>query len=64
MNRRTNSIIYFLLGLYTCMISWFYYHSIFWLIINYIFWPLSLIYFLLTGKLADNMWSIIPGKYF
>lgn len=59
-----SKIIYFLLGIYTIMISWYYYHSIFLAIINYLFWPISLIYFLITGKLANDMWLTIPKSYF
>jgi hypothetical protein len=48
------SIIYFILGIYTLMISWHYNHSIFWLIVHYIFWPVYLLYELLTGHLSPS----------
>ncbi len=72
---RNSGILYFLLGIYSMMISWYYNHSIFWLIIHWIFWPiylvyelltghLSLVYELLTGHLSHNMWREIPMSYF
>jgi len=61
---RNRSVIYFLLGLYTAIISWHYYHSIVWLIIHWVFWPISLLYFLLTGKLAHWEWLNIPKHLF
>lgn len=64
MSKQNSSILYFLAGIYTVMISWFYYHSIFLAIVNWFFWPISLLYFLLTGKLADEMWLKIPQSYF
>ena len=64
MRRRDGSIVYFILGIYTLMISWYYNHSLFLLIIHYIFWPLYLIYEVLKGNLDNNMWEIIPRSYF
>lgn len=64
MENRIGSLLYLFLGIYVVMISWFYYHNVFYAIINYLFWPLSLIYFLLTGKLADGMWRTILESYF
>lgn len=61
---RQSGLIYFLLGVYSAMVSWFYYHSIFWLIINWIAWPISLLYFILTGKLANGQWLSIIQHYF
>ncbi len=64
MNNRHRSIIYLILGLYTLMISWYYNHSIILLIIHYIFWPIYLIYELLTGHLSHDLWKTIPQSYF
>ncbi len=64
MNRRHSGIIYGILGLYTVMISWYYNHNIILAIIHYIFWPIYLIYELLVGHLAHDMWKIIPQSYF
>jgi hypothetical protein len=63
MGNRNKSIVYFLLGLYTAMVSWFYYHSIFWLLVNWIFWPISLLYFILTGHLSHGQWLSIPKHF-
>jgi len=64
MNKRDGSIVYFLLGIYSIMISWYYNHSILLLIIHYVFWPIYLIYEILTGNLSHDMWKIIPMSYF
>jgi len=64
MKNRDKSIVYFLLGVYAIMVSWYYNHSILLAIIHYIFWPLYLIYELLYGRLAHNMWKTIPESYF
>ncbi|HMI65271.1 MAG TPA: hypothetical protein VK517_04510 [Cyclobacteriaceae bacterium] len=64
MKRRDGSILYFILGIYTLMISWYYNHSLILLLIHYIFWPLYLIYEILSGHLSNNMWENIPKSYF
>jgi hypothetical protein len=64
MDKKNGSIIYFLLGIYSLMISWHYNHSILLLIVHYIFWPIYLIYELLTGNLSNDMWRKIPESYF
>ncbi|HMH33584.1 MAG TPA: hypothetical protein VK543_11165 [Puia sp.] len=64
MNNRDKSIIYFILGLYSLMVSWYYNHSIILLIIHYIFWPVYLLYELFIGHLAHDMWKTIPLSYF
>ncbi|MDR3714489.1 MAG: hypothetical protein P4L51_16880 [Puia sp.] len=64
MENRDKSILYLVLGLYTLMISWYYNHSFLLLIIHYIFWPVYLIYELLTGNLSHGMWKTIPASYF
>ena len=64
MNNRDKSIIYFILGIYTLMISWHYNHSFILLIVHYIFWPVYLIYELLTGHLSHDLWKTIPMSYF
>ena len=64
MNSKNSSILYFLLGIYTLLISWHYNHSIFYLIIHYIFWPIYLIYEILKGNLSHDLWRTIPESYF
>ena len=64
MRKRESGFLYFLLGIYSMLISWYYNHSIFWLIIHWIFWPIYLIYEILTGRLSHGMWKEIPMSYF
>jgi hypothetical protein len=64
MDKKIGSILYFIPGIYSIMISWFYNHSILLLILHYIFWPIYLLYELLTGHLAHGMWKSIPESYF
>jgi hypothetical protein len=64
MNNRDKGIIYFALGIYSLMVSWYYNHSILFLIIHYIIWPIYLLYELLIGHLSHDMWKIIPMSYF
>ena len=64
MKKRDTGIVYFILGIYSLMISWHYNHSILLLIIHYIFWPIYLIYELLIGHLAHGLWKSIPQSYF
>ena len=64
MDKRDSSILYMILGIYSLMISWHYNHNFLILIITYIFWPVYLIYELLTGHLAHGAWKDIPLSYF
>ena len=64
MNRKNGSLVYFLLGVYAAMISWYYNHSVLLLIIHVIIWPIYLIYEMLTGNLSHGMWRTIPESYF
>ncbi len=64
MKSRDTSILYLVLGVYSLMVNWYYNHSIIYLIISYIFWPVYLIYELLIGNLAHGMWKEIPLSYF
>jgi len=64
MGKREGSVIYFILGIYTVLISWYYNHSILLAIIHYLLWPIYLMYELLIGHLAHGMWKIIPQSYF
>jgi hypothetical protein len=64
MNSRNGGIVYFLLGIYALMVSWYYNHSILLLIVHYIFWPIYLVYELLTGHLSHGLWRSIPESYF
>ena len=61
---RDHSIIYGILGIYSILISWHYNHSILLAIIDWIFWPIYLIYELLIGHLAHDLWRTIPLSYF
>ena len=64
MNKNNGSILYFLLGIYTLLISWHYNHSIIYLVIHYIFWPIYLVYEILIGHLSHDLWRTIPESYF
>ncbi len=64
MNKSGSGFLYFLLGIYAVMISWFFNHSIILAIIHYIFWPIYLIYEILSGNLSHGMWRSIPASYF
>ncbi|GAC1438703.1 MAG: hypothetical protein NVSMB63_02800 [Sediminibacterium sp.] len=64
MNRNNSGILYFLLGIYTLLISWHYNHSILLLIVHYIFWPIYLVYEILVGHLSHDLWKTIPLSYF
>jgi hypothetical protein len=64
MKKRDGSIFYFVLGIYAIMISWYYNHSIILLIIHFVFWPIYLIYEILSGHLSHEMWRLIPESYF
>lgn len=64
MNSRDSSIIYGILGIYAVLISWYYNHSILLAIFHYLIWPVYLLWELLNGRLAHDMWKIIPQSYF
>jgi len=64
MRSRDSSILYLALGVYSLMINWYYNHSLLCLLLSYIFWPLYLLYELLTGGLSHGMWKTIPMSYF
>ncbi len=64
MRSRETGILYFLLGIYAMLISWHYNHSIVWLVIHWIFWPIYLVYEVLTGNLSHGLWKEIPLSYF
>jgi len=64
MNKKDGGILYFILGIYSIMISWYYNHSVILVIIHYLFWPLYLTYEILSGHLAHGMWRVIPTSYF
>jgi len=64
MKKRDSSMLYLFLGLYALMISWYYNHSLILLLLSYIFWPLYLIFELLSGHLSHGMWKDIPLSYF
>ena len=64
MKNRESSIVYFVLGIYTLMVNWYYNHNLLYLLLSYIFWPLYLIYELLIGHLSHGMWKHIPLSYF
>jgi len=62
--KKESSIIYFLLYIYSILISWHYNHSIVYVIIHSFFCPFYLTYELLTGHLAHGLWHTIPESYF
>ena len=62
--KRDSSIVYFILGIYAMLVSWYFNHSIILLIICWIFWPIYLLYEVLTGHLSHGMWKTIPLSYF
>ncbi len=64
MDNKNTSILYGILGIYSLLVSWYYNHSIILLIIHYVFWPIYLLYELLIGHLAHDMWKTIPLSYF
>ena len=64
MGNRDKSIIYSLLGIYAILVSWYYNHNLLLAIFHFIIWPVYLIYELLQGHLAHDMWRIIPESYF
>ncbi len=64
MNNRNYSLLYLILGIYSIMVSWYYNHSIILLILHWIFWPIYLLYEVLTGHLSHDMWRHIPLSYF
>ncbi len=64
MRHRESSLTYLILGIYALMVNWYYNHSLLFLLLSYIFWPLYLIYELLTGGLSHGMWKHIPLSYF
>jgi len=64
MNKRDSSIIYGILGIYAVLVSWYYNHSIILAIFHYLIWPVYLIWEVLNGRLAHDMWKIIPQSYF
>ena len=63
MSRRNSGIAYLILGIYALMISWYYNHSLIILLLCYIFWPLYLVYEILTGHLSHGMWKTIPEHF-
>jgi len=64
MDKKDSGIAYLLLGIYVLMINWYFNHSIIFLIFAYLFWPVYLIYEILTGHLSHGMWKTIPLSYF
>ncbi len=64
MRNRDSSIIYFILGIYAMLVSWYYNHSLVLLLVHWIIWPVYLMYELLTGHLSHDMWKTIPMSYF
>jgi hypothetical protein len=64
MENSHKGILYSVLGIYALLVSWYYNHSILLLIIHFVFWPIYLIYELLTGHLSHDMWKTIPMSYF
>jgi hypothetical protein len=64
MKNRDSSILYLVLGIYALMVNWYYNHNLILLLLAWIFWPLYLIYELLTHGLSHGLWKEIPLSYF
>ena len=64
MRNRDTSILYFILGIYAMMISYYYNHSFVLLIVHWVLWPVYLAYELFVGHLAHDLWRTIPLSYF
>ena len=56
--------VYLISGIFMLMVSWFLNHSVILAIIHYLFWPIYLVYCLLTGKFADGGLMEIINHYF
>jgi hypothetical protein len=57
-------IIYFVLGIFAIMTSWYENHSVLLVILHYIFWPVYLLVELLRGVFANGGGSAIIHYYF
>lgn len=62
--KSTGGLLTLLLDIFAAMISYFYFKSVFWAIICFIFGPIYVIYSLIIGRLSHGMWHIIPNSYF
>jgi hypothetical protein len=56
--------LYLLMGVYALAISWYYNHSVFYAVIDYLGWPVYLAKEQLWGRLSHGMWKIICESYF
>jgi hypothetical protein len=63
-SHRQESLTYFLLGLYAIIINWHYNHDVLDAFLAWMFWPIYLIYALVTGDLAHGQWLSIPQSLF
>lgn len=57
-------IFYIIMGTYSVIINWYYNQDIIDAILAWIFWPVYLIYSLVTGHLAHHLWYDIPARLF
>ena len=61
---KNGSVLYFLLGVFAIMTSWYFNHSVLLAIIHYFFWPLYLLIELLEGKFSGGGFMAIIHYYF
>ncbi len=64
MEKKNSSILYFLIGVFTVMINWYYNHNVFYAILTWLFWPVYLIIAILKGNLSHGMVETIFNHYF
>lgn len=57
-------LVYFFLGIYVILINWHYNHNVICAFLAWLFWPIYLVYELVTGHLAHHAWYDIPASYF
>lgn len=61
---KMKGLVYLFLGIYAIIINWHYNHSIIDAILAWIFWPIYLIYSLVSGNLSHHQWYDIPASCF
>lgn len=57
-------LLYFILGIYSVLLNWHFNESILYAILSWIFWPIYIIYSILTKHLSHGQWLEIPLSYF
>jgi hypothetical protein len=61
---KKGSFLYFILGVFSLMVSWYFNKSVVWLIIHWLIWPLYLLWCLITGHFSDGQLMDIINYYF